>query len=260
MVEGTGGTADAVAWATARENRRHFVPNPKLMEIAREGYVETVRLGDVDGKILQAMLERLFNGMENATAWRSTGAKGSGVADRSKREGSSGDNDVRDGGGGGGGVGDVLAASRAASSKRARGGDAERGGSGSASERANKKAKTVVFACCMPMGSRGAEQPARRTTRGDGGGVRGGGRRGRWAARIGGVCGGGGGIEGGKHDRNAMVTSPHATPTAVRVAPGDRHSSEPKRLASPIEPTIGSRLCFYPTTFTVHAQLRISLQ
>lgn len=58
VVEGTGGTADAVAWATARENQRHFVPNPKLMEIAREGNVETVRLADADGKILQAMLER----------------------------------------------------------------------------------------------------------------------------------------------------------------------------------------------------------
>ena len=30
----------------------------KLMEIAREGNVETVRLADADGKILQAMLER----------------------------------------------------------------------------------------------------------------------------------------------------------------------------------------------------------
>jgi hypothetical protein len=81
VVEGTGGTADAVAWATARENRSHFVPNPKLMEIAREGNVETVRLTGVDGKTLQAMIERLFNGMGASTAWRTGGVKQAKASD-----------------------------------------------------------------------------------------------------------------------------------------------------------------------------------
>ena len=63
VVQGSGGTADAVAFVCARENRGIFVPNPKLMEIARLGNVEAVNIQEVDGKILQAMLERLFTTM-----------------------------------------------------------------------------------------------------------------------------------------------------------------------------------------------------
>ena len=39
VVKGSGGVADAIAFACAPENRHVFVPNPKLMEIAREGKV-----------------------------------------------------------------------------------------------------------------------------------------------------------------------------------------------------------------------------
>ena len=36
VVKGSGGAADAIAWVCQPENRSFFVPNPKLMEIARE--------------------------------------------------------------------------------------------------------------------------------------------------------------------------------------------------------------------------------
>lgn len=133
IVKGTGGAADAIAWASQKENANHFVPNPKvratnaparnlrailhactrarsarslvrrarpiqptdsrrrtpalqcppisfsvrphshlqparaclrqLMEIVRSAVIEVISIADADGKILQAMLERLFKTM-----------------------------------------------------------------------------------------------------------------------------------------------------------------------------------------------------
>jgi hypothetical protein len=49
-IKGSGGAADAIAWVVAPENRSFFVPNPKLMEIAREGKVEIIDLENVVGR------------------------------------------------------------------------------------------------------------------------------------------------------------------------------------------------------------------
>ena len=61
VVKGSGGAADAVAWVCNPLNRSFFIPNPVLMEIAREAKVEIIDLENVDGKMTQAMLERLFD-------------------------------------------------------------------------------------------------------------------------------------------------------------------------------------------------------
>ena len=36
VVKGSGGAADAIAWVCNPDNRSFFIPNPHLMEIARE--------------------------------------------------------------------------------------------------------------------------------------------------------------------------------------------------------------------------------
>ena len=63
VVQGSGGAADAIAWAYRKENHGTFIPNPKLMEIVRTAVIEVININDADGKILQAMLERLFKTM-----------------------------------------------------------------------------------------------------------------------------------------------------------------------------------------------------
>ena len=68
VVRGTGGTADAIAWARQREHASYFIPNPKLMEIVRIGVVETISITEADGKVLQSMLERLFSTMLSKNA------------------------------------------------------------------------------------------------------------------------------------------------------------------------------------------------
>ena len=197
VVEGTGGAADAIAWATSRENQQHFVPNPKLMEIAREGNVETVRLADADGKILHAMLERLFNGMERSAAWK-------------KRAGGGGKN-LRVVGRIGSGVGSFLAAAAEAAAtastkaitrsisknapgngKRSREGTEDRFPRNAA---ANKRAKAAMVSCCVDLGSRGVERLAEKGSKGSGFPGE------SW--------------DGAGKDRPGKTISPHATPTAV---------------------------------------------
>jgi hypothetical protein len=63
VVKGSGGAADAIAWVCHPRNRSFFIPNPKLMEIAREAKVEIIDLENVDGQVTKAMLERLFDTM-----------------------------------------------------------------------------------------------------------------------------------------------------------------------------------------------------
>jgi hypothetical protein len=61
IMKGSGGIADALAWAGNPENRGTFVPNPAIMEIVRDGTIETVDISTADGKVTSAMLERLFD-------------------------------------------------------------------------------------------------------------------------------------------------------------------------------------------------------
>ncbi|KAK3279022.1 hypothetical protein CYMTET_13074, partial [Cymbomonas tetramitiformis] len=61
VMKGTGGAADDIAHACA-VIKDEFVPNPRLVEIAKEGRVECVNILDCEGGGTRVMISRLFLG------------------------------------------------------------------------------------------------------------------------------------------------------------------------------------------------------